>query len=104
MSTKSIHSLHTYSIKTYTFLECLAIVLTTRIEYAHCLNQLALRDTTTIVTHTYTLVIGHLNLDTLAGMHLKLVNTVIDDFLQQHVDTIIILRTITQFTNVHTWT
>ena len=57
---------------------------------------------TAIVAHAHLLVVHHLDFDALASMHLELVDRVVDDLLQEYVDTIVVLSTIAQLTDVHT--
>ena len=104
MCTQRIHCLHTHTVQAYTLLEGLAIILTAGVEHAHCLHQLALRDAAAIVAHADALVVGDVNLDALAGMHLKLVDRVVDDLLEQHIDTVVVLRAVAQLTDIHTGT
>ena len=98
-----IDGLDTDTVQTNTFLEGLRVVLTTRVEHRHGLNHLALRNATAIVADSDAQVVLDVNLDAVAGMHLELVDGVVDDFLQQHINAVFGQRTVTQTTNVHTW-
>ena len=83
-------------------LESLGIVLTTRVQHRHGFHQLAQGNTTTVVAHgdAQVLVDGHL--DALAGVHLELIDGVVDDFLQQHIDAVLGVGAVAQLTDIHT--
>ena len=104
MGTQRIHRFHTHTVQTHTLLERLRVVLTTRIEYAHRLHEFSLRDATAIVAYGHTQVILDIDLYALAGIHLELVDGVVDHLLQQHVDTIFRQGAIAQTTDIHSWT
>ena len=101
VATQSIHSLDTYPIQSHALLERFRVVLTPCIQLANRLNKFSLRDTTTIVAHTYPQVVlnGYLNL--LSSAHLELIDAVIHHFFQEYIDTVIILLSIAQTTDVH---
>ena len=48
------------------------------------------------------MVLYDVNLDTLAESHLELIDTVVDNLLEQHVYTVIALRTVAELSDVHT--
>ena len=50
------------------------------------------------------MIIFDIHLNTVASLHLELVDRVVDDFLQQHVDTVFWQRAIAQTSDIHTWT
>ena len=81
-ATQRIYRLDTYPIQTHTLLEGLGIILTTGIQLTDRLDELALRDTTSVVTNAYTQCIlnGHLNL--LSGTHLEFIDAIVHYFLQ----------------------
>ena len=101
---QGIHRLDTNPIQTDTLLERLGIVLTTGIQLTDRLNELALRNTPAIVADAHTKIVfdGHFNL--LSGSHLELVDAVVHHFLQEDVDTVIVLLSVTQPADVHTRT
>ena len=98
---QSIHRLQTDTIQADALLERLGIVFTTGIQLADRLDELALRNTTTVVTNTYTQVVldGHFYL--LTSSHLELVDTVVHHFLQQHINTVVILLSVAQASDIH---
>ena len=83
-----IDSLQTHAVQSDTLLESLRVVLTTGIQHAHSLDEFSLRDTTTIIAHRHPQVILDIYLDALAGIHLKLIDRVVDHLFQQYIDTI----------------
>ena len=101
MLAQRIDGLHTDTIQADGLLEGLGVVLTTGIEHTDGLNHLTLRNATTIVSYADTEMILHRNLDAVAGIHLKFIDGVVDDLLQQHVDAVLGKRTVTQSSNIH---
>ena len=101
---QSIDGLHTHTVQTDRLLEGLGVELTTGVQDAHRVDQLSLGDATAIVTNRHTEVVLDGHLDAVACLHLKLVDRVVEHFLQQHVDTVIGLRTVVELTNIHTRT
>ena len=101
-ATERIHCLDTHPVQPDTFLECLGIVLTSRIQLTDCLNELALRNAATIVTDAHPKVVLDGHFDFLSGPHLELVDAVVHHFLQKDIDTVIALLSIAQTADVHT--
>ena len=89
MGAQGVDSLHTHTIQTYRLLESLRVVLTTCIEYADSLDEFALRDASTIVANGDAQIFIDIDFNPLASLHLKLVNRVVNDLLQQNIDTIL---------------
>ena len=58
-------------------------------------------DATPVVTHPYAQVVLDVYLDALTGVHFKLVDRVVDDLLEQHVDAVLGQCTVAQATDVH---
>ena len=104
MDTQRIDRLHTHAIQTYRLLEGLRVILTTCIQHADSLDELTLRNATTIVTNGDTQIVVDGDLQAVASLHLELVDGVVDDFLQQHVDTIFWQRAVAQASDIHSWT
>ena len=50
------------------------------------------------------MVLGNIHLDALSEAHLELIDTVIDNLLQQYIYTVIALRAVAELTDVHTGT
>ena len=101
---EGVHRLHTHAVQTHALLERLRVVLAAGVEHTDCLNELALRYATTIVAHRHTQTVVDVYLYALAGVHLELVDRVVDDLLQQHIDTVLGQLSVAQATDIHTWT
>ena len=99
-----IDSLHTHTIQTDRLLESLRVELTTGIQDTDRLDEFSLWDTTTIVTDGDTEMILYRYLNAVARLHLKLVDRVVEDLLQQHIDSVFCGGTVTQATDIHTGT
>ena len=104
MRTQGIDGFHTHTIQTDRLLKRLGVVLTTSIQHRYGLDQLSLRDASTIVAHGDTQVLVDIHLDTVARMHLELVDGVVDHLFQQHVDTVLRQGAVAQSADVHTRT
>ena len=104
MGAQRIGSLQTHTVQTYRLLEHLVIVFCSGVQFAHGLNHHTLRYTTAIVAYRHCMIIGYINLKTLAKAHLELIDTVIDDLLEKDIYTVVALRTIAKFTYIHTGT
>ena len=85
---QGVDGLHADTIQTHRLLEGLRIVFTTRIQHRYSLDQLSLRNTTPIVAHGNPQVLIDVHFNPVTGLHLKLVDGIVDDFLQQHVDAV----------------
>ena len=92
------------TIQTNRLLESLRVVLTASVQHADSLDHLALRNATTIVTNRDTKVVFNVDFDAVASLHLKLIDGVVDDLLQQHIDAILGKRAVAQSSDVHTRT
>ena len=97
-----VDGFHTDTVQADTLLESLRVVLTACIQHADGLDELSLRDAAAIVAHRHTQVVVDIDLDALAGIHLELVDGVVDDLLQQHINTVLGQRTVAQTTDIHT--
>ena len=102
MRAQGIDGFQSDTIQTDTLLKSLRVVLTTGVQHTDSLNQFALRNATTIVAHGNAEIIFDVYLYPLAGIHLKLIDGVVDNFLQQHIDTVLGHRAVTQTTDIHT--
>ena len=88
MSTQRIHRLHTHAIQAHRLLESFRVVLTTSVQHTNRLDEFTLRDASSIVTNGDTQVFVNGDFQAVACLHLKFVDGVVDNFLQQHIDTI----------------
>ena len=61
-----------------------------------------MRNASPVVTHTDTKVFFNGNLDFLTGLHLELVNTVVNHFFQEDIDSVFGMCTVAQPTDIHT--
>ena len=112
LPTECIDGLGTYTIQADGLFECFGIVFTTRVEQRYCFHHLAQWYATAIVAHTdnFTRIarlIGirmHTDLYHLALIHAELIDRVINSLLDKHIDTVIVVLTIAQFTDIHTRT
>ncbi|MNR22405.1 hypothetical protein D3C85_1393540 [compost metagenome] len=100
---QSIYGLCTNSIQTYRFLEGIAVVFTTGIDFRHTIYHFTQRNSTTIVTYIYFLIRNG-DFDRTSGAHYKLVNGVIHNLLKQYINPIVLCRTIPKLTDIHTGT
>ena len=88
MRTQRIHGLHAHAIQSDRLLESLRIELSAGVQDADAVDELTLRDASAIVAYRDTMVILDIHFNTVACLHLKLVNRVIEDFFQQDIDSI----------------
>ena len=88
VAAQRVDGFHTDTIQTDRLLKGFRVVLTTRVQHADGFNHLTLRDASAIVAHRDAEVVVHINLNAVASLHLELVDRVVDNFLQQHVDTV----------------
>ena len=101
---KRIHSFQTHTIKTYRSSVLIVIILTSSVEFWHSRNQTAQRDATTIVTNRGCEIVLNINLNLFTESFVEFVDGVVDALFEQNVDSIFSMRTISQTSNIHTWT
>ena len=99
-----IDRLGSHSVQTDTFLEGLGIVFTSGVQHGNGIDQTSQRNASSIVAHGHPQVVFHLDFNAFSGSHLELVDTVVDDFFQQHINSVFHLRAVAQATDVHTGT
>ena len=104
VGTEGIDRLHTHTVQTDALLERLAVVLTTGIQHTYSLNELALRNTTTIVAHADTQIVLDIDFQTGTCTHLEFIDRVVYHLLQEHINTIFRQISISQTADVHTRT
>ena len=104
VAAQRIDGLHADTIQTNRLLKGLGVVLTASVQHRDRLDHLSLGDATTIVAHRHPQVLIDRHLNTVTGLHLELIDGVVDDFLQQHIDTIFRQGAIAQATDIHTRT
>ncbi len=101
---EGIDGLHTDAVEAYALLECLRVVFAAGVEHRYGLNELALRNAAAVVANADAQVVGDVNLEPVAGLHLKLIDRVVDDLLEQHVDAVLGQRTVAQTADIHAGT
>ena len=92
--TQGIDGLHADAVESDALLEGLGVVFAAGVELADGFDELALRDAAAVVAHADAKIVLDVYLDALAGVHLKLVDGVVDDFLEQDVDAVFGQRTV----------
>ena len=97
-----IDCLHTHTIESDALFERFAVIFTARIENGNGLDELALRNATAIVADGDAQVIFHVDLYSVASIHLKLVDGIVNDFLEEHIDAVLGQVAITQTPDIHT--
>ena len=102
MGAQRIHRLHAHSVEAHALLKCLGVVFATRIEHVDRLDEFSLRYASAIVAHPHPEMVFDIYLNTFSGIHLELVDGVVDDLLQQHIDTVFGQRTVAQSADIHT--
>ena len=97
-----VDGFHTDTVQSDAFLKCLAVVFTTRVQYAYGFYQFSLGDASSVVAYADAEVLFNGNFDFLTGLHLELVDTVVNDFFEEDIDSVFGVRAIAQPTDVHT--
>ena len=97
-----VDGFHTDTVQSDTLLECFTVVLTTCVQHADRFNQLSLRNASSVVADTDTKIFFNGNLNFLTGLHFELVNTVVDYFFQEDIDSVFGMRTVAQPADIHT--
>ena len=98
---QGIHRLDTHAVQTHRFLEGLGVVLATGVHLRRHVSHLVERNTPPVVSHRDHLA-RNLDNNLFAKAHHVLVERIVENLLQQHVDTVVGVRTVAQLSNVHT--
>ena len=98
---QGVHRLDTHTVQSDRLLEGLRVVLAAGVQHGDSLDELALRDAAAVVAHGDAEVVLDGYLYAVAGVHLELVDTVVNNLLQQHVDAVFGQRTVAQASDVH---
>ena len=101
---QGIDGFHTHTVQTHRLLESLGVILTASVEHADGFYKLALWNATAIVSDRYPQVVFDIHLYALSGIHLKLVDRVVDDLFQQDIDAVFGQRAVAQSSDIHAWT
>ena len=100
---KRIYRFCTDTVQTDRLLERFGIIFTAGIHLGNAVHDFTERDSTTVVTHTDFAVFNR-NFNSFAGAHHEFIDRVVDDFLGEHVNTVVRALTVPEFTDVHTRT
>src|SRR5690606_4380307 len=76
------------------------VILASGIDLRHTIDDFAQRDSSAIIPNLY-LVLGNLYLYAPAIAHHVLIDGVVQDLLDEHVDPVILSASVSQFTDVH---
>ena len=98
---EGVHRLHTHTVQTHALLESLGVVLAAGVQHGHGFYEFAQGDAASVVTDAAAQLVGDAYFDAFSGAHLELVDTVVDDFLEEHVDAVLGMGTVTQSAYVH---
>ena len=101
MGTERIDGFHTYTVQSDALLESLGIVFSAGVQHRDGLDELALRNPAAVVADTDTQVVFHVDFDPVAGIHLELIDRVVDYFLQEHIDSVFRQLAVAQPADVH---
>ncbi len=96
-----IHGLGTHAVHTHALLEVGVVELAARVELGRGVHHFIKRNAAAIVPHRHRLVLDG-DVDALAEAHGELVDGVVDDFLQEHIDAVSLTVTVAQPADIHT--
>ncbi len=97
---QGVHRFYPYPIHSYRFLECIGIIFSSRIHFCHTINDLFKWDATSVVSYTY-LIIFDGNIDYFTDSHHKFINGIVNYFFHQNINSIVLGRSFSQFSNIH---
>ena len=103
MGRKCVHGLETDTVQTHGLLVSLGVVLTACVEDAHSLHHGVQRNTSSEVAYCCGLLV-YSYLDLLSESSRELVDGVVDHFLEEHVDAVSQILSVTQSSDVHSRT
>ena len=98
-----IHGLQTHAVQTHGLLVTLGVVLTSGVQHAYSLDYGIKRNTTSEVSYDRLLFI-HIDLNLLAESHGELIDGIVHYLLEQHIDTVSLIITVSESSNVHAGT
>ena len=99
--TQRIYSFGTHAIEAHTFLKRFTVVFGAGINFAHHIHHFTQRNTPAIIPHR-NFIAGNIYIHMAAIAHGVFINTIVNRFFQQYINTIISTAAIAQFSNVHT--
>ncbi len=98
---EGVDRLDTDAVESDTLLESLGVVLASGVEHRYGLDEFALGNAAAVVAYGDAQIVVDIDLDALAGVHLELVDGVVDDFLEQYVDAVLGQVAVTQSADIH---
>ena len=88
MAAQRVDGFHAHAVQSDTFLEGFRVVFAAGVEHVDRLDEFSLRYASSVVAHAHAQVVGDVYLNAFSGVHLKLVDGVVDHLLEQHVDAV----------------
>ena len=101
---QGVDRLHTHTVQSDALLERLRVVLASGVEHRYSLDELTLGYAAAVVAHRNTQTVVDIDFDATTGIHLELVDRVVDNLLEQHVDAVLRQVAVAQTSDVHTGT
>ena len=99
---QGVYGFQTHTVQSYGSGKYRRVVLTPCVQLRHGGHETSQGNATSVVANGTRGVVGNVHLNALTETFVKFVYRIVDGFLQQHVDTIIGMRTIAQATDIHT--
>ena len=100
---KGVYRFCAYSIQPYRLLKRLAVIFTACIDLGYTVNNLPQGNAPAVIAHLHA-VVCHMQIDPLTIPHHILINAVVNDLFEQHINAVIVGSAIAQLANVHAWT
>ena len=100
LTREHVHGLDAHAVQAHGLLEGRAAVLAARVHLGNGRRQRLERNAAAEVAHRDDVVLDR-DVDLAPGAHDELIDRVIDDLLDQHVDAVVGLRAVAQFADVH---
>ena len=97
---KGVDRLDAYAVEAHGFLEGVAVVLGSGVDFCGAVQQFSQGNAAAEVAHRDDVVLDR-DVDLAPGAHDELIDRVIDDLLDQHVDAVVGLRAVAQFADIH---
>ena len=100
---KGVDGFHTHTVLTDGVGESLAVELAAGVDLGDAVHHLVERDAAAVVAHRHDIVLDG-DLDRFAMPLHKLVDGVVDDLFEEHVDTVVVGASVAQFADIHAGT
>ena len=101
--TQCIDGFGAHAIQPNTFLKNFAVEFCTRIHFTYDIHYFAKRNSATVIANGNLFALNG-ELDCFAIAHGKFVDAVVDDFLRQHIYTVVGTTAVSQLANIHAGT